>query len=416
MSFRNFPKFIKQFKWTKLDHYIFIKFIAVLIASLFLFVGIYQLTQIFQDLRGLPKGSDMNLLFQYYLYGSAYWILILQPFSFLFAIVYVLSSLGNSHELVAMISTGTSLHRITAYILLFTILYYFASIFYLNEHFTFPSYQKSIILRKIVFEKMDPNNLDQLKDNKNFSLFGSNQVLYVADSYLGIPKEINRITIVKFRKRTPIISEDLSILKSINWIQTNISRLTKERNLNYSDSLQIEMRVDARQAVWNTEKHNWKFYDGTIRYVNAQGTEFKVEHFHEKYFDFIKDPPSYFERSWFGTTAMTPSQSEKYIKKLKQSRQDAREAEANFYSKFSYPIGIIFVILAGIGIVNVSSRKISVVVNVIISLVLFVVYYILFAAGLAFSGKGILNPIIGSTMGAVVFAIISVVLYIRTKT
>lgn len=417
MNSQKFFHFIKQFKWTKLDRYIFTKFILALLASLLLFVGIYQLTQIFQDLRSLPKGANVGLLIQYYLCSSAYWILILQPFSFLFSVVYVLSSLGNSRELVAMISTGTSIHRITFFILLFTILYFFATIGFLNQHFTFPLYQKSIILRKIVFERMDPRNLERLKDNRNISMFGSNQVLYVADSYQAVSKEIQNLTIVKFRKRIKTLDKDKkNTAKPKDWLSTNVSRLIRERNLNYKDFLQIEMRIDAKKAIWNVEKKNWKLYNGTIRYINPQGTEFKVEHFNEQFFDFTKDPPSYFERSWFGTIAMTPTQSKAYIKKRKKSRQDASEAEANFYSKFSYPLGLIFVILAGIGIVNISSRKISIVVNVILSLFLFVIYYVMFAAGLAFAGKGVLNPIIGSMMGAAVFAVVSVILYIRTKT
>ena len=50
-----------------------------------------------------------------------------------------------------------------------------------------------------------------------------------------------------------------------------------------------------------------------------------------------------------------------------------------------------------------------------ISLGIFLLYYLLFSAGLALTGKGELSPEVGGYIGTVFFMFVSTVLFLRAK-
>lgn len=413
---KRFLDWLKTMKFTSLDRYMLTRFIAAFAGSLFLFLFMFQLTQIFQDLRWLPPGTPFLLLFSYYFYSSLHWIIIFQPFGFLFATVYILSRMAHHRELVAVISTGTSIYRATAYLLVFTIAYYFFNVAFFMNAVIFPASQKKQMLWKVIFDKMDPKTLDRLKDNRNFSIFGANNLIYVASYYNAVDQTLDNVTIVQLKHRTNRTAELLPEIGPMEWIQTNVEEIVRERNLIYPEAVNIEMRIDAERMAWDPTNRGWRFYNGTIRKVLGSGTSFNVERFKIADFPVVADPPYYFEKQWYNMDNMTFQEGRRYIAKLRAAHEDYKEALARYHSKISYPIGMIFVVLAGIGIVDLSRRKISFVFNMILSVALFAVYYVFFAMGIAFSGKGSVPPLAGAYTGTVFFGIVSLYLYRKVKT
>ena len=130
-------KKLKTFRVTSLDIFIVKQFIASFAVSLFFFVAIYIMVQIFQRARWMPPNPDYSLVFQFYFFMGLYWLDIFQPFSFLFASVYGLSRMAHFRELIAVISTGTSLYRISIYPVLITIAYCIFLISYLQKENSF---------------------------------------------------------------------------------------------------------------------------------------------------------------------------------------------------------------------------------------------------------------------------------------
>ncbi|OHD56076.1 MAG: hypothetical protein A2Y33_01370 [Spirochaetes bacterium GWF1_51_8] len=408
---------LKELKWTRLDTYIMKRFLIALFGSMFMFVGIYELTQIFQKMKTLHPGADTWLLVQHYISEVPYGILLLQPFSFLFATVYVISSMANSRELIAIVSTGTSVRRVSFYMLSFTVLYYLLTIFVIEDLVIFPSYQHSFIMKTLIERKMDIKALDRLKDNNSFSIYGANNLLYMVEYYNAVTKELKNITIVQYGSDEEIQPEVYNMLADQNlWLLTNQKIMDEQRDLMTKHNIKITVRIDAEGAIWDPNEKKWIFSSGTARTKIEGANSFAVEQFKQKSFDFIVDPPSFFERLWYPTQAMTKWENWEYVQRMKLSHQDAKKAEADYLMKISYPIGIILVVLTGIGILNMSSRKISVIINIILSMGIFIVYYVFFAAGLALTGKGILSPNMGAFGGSAVFMAIGIVLYVRVRT
>jgi hypothetical protein len=65
-----------------------------------------------------------------------------QPFSFLFATVFTLSKMINTKELMAVISTGTSIYRVTFNIVLFSIVLLFSNRVHYRERVHIPCISK----------------------------------------------------------------------------------------------------------------------------------------------------------------------------------------------------------------------------------------------------------------------------------
>ncbi len=408
--------FLKYAKWTSLDSYVMKMFFSSLFISLFFFIVIYQLTQIFQDLRWLPPGTSAIMLFQYYFYGSLYWIVILQPFSFLFATVYVFSRMVHFQELIAVISTGTSIYRVSFYPVMFSVFCYIFMIGFLQNSIIFPAYQQKNIYGQIIFNKVEKNTINKLKDRFNFSIFGAGQLIYIVGRYDAGLKQMENLTIVQLKMP---ISDHLQKQISTNengWLLTNVLKLTKERRLSVSDKISVSLRIDANKAVWDSKNKTWVFESGIIRHVKNFGESFQVESFVNRSFDFIRDPPYYFEAEWYNMDGMTYEEGARHIEKLKKTRQDYKEDQARFLSKFSYLLGIIFIVLTGIGIIDPTKKKITFIINLMICLAIFIVYYLFFSLGISLAGKGNVSPQVGAFTGAVVFGVFSIYSYSRAKT
>lgn len=406
----------RAYRPTRFDRYVLKRYIIATLGALFFFAVIYQLTQIFNDMRWVPQGSSVWLIIRYYVMNGVYWVLILEPFAFMFGTVYVMSQMAQHKEMIAIVSTGTSVYRASFYMLFVTILYYLLLVFFLQDHFFFQASQQKNILNRMLFQKVNPKELERLKDNGNSILYGENGLIYVVGRYVSVAKELQQITVLKMVSPGQKGLNVAEVFSNSGWIGTNADELNRIRDLQYNDQIKISLRIDAEKAIWNSEQKKWMFMNGVYRVIINNGESFTIEPFTQRTFDDIKDPPYYFEKAWYDMESMTYAEGRRHIEKLKRTRQDYRGPLAQYYIKFSYSLGILFFVLIGIGIVDLSKRKSSFIVNFILSMVWFAVYYVFFATGQSLAAKGTVSPIVGAFLGAAVFIFVSVYYYRRVKT
>ncbi len=418
-KFLFFKERLKNLKFTSLDSYILSNFCFYLIGSLLFFVIIYELVQFFNEIRYLPKNVDGWGLLLFHVYDGIFWMNIFQPFAFLFSTVYVFSRMAHLKELVAIVSTGISFYRASFYVVLFTVFYYFILIFFLQNSFILPIYQQRWIIWQKVFHKYTEEGLKGLKNNERFSMYGRNNIIYVVDFYNSLTKELHNITIIKLDSSITELTkkEEISINRDdFEWLITNINKVIVEKGFSYPENIKIGLRLDANKAIWDEVKKKWVFNIGTVRYVGDKGENFKVIYFTNETFDFVDDPPYYFEKVWYPPEAMPYKENLMYIDKLKKTRYEYKGALANFYSKFAYPLGIIFVVFIGIGIIDMSKRKVSFIINLMISMSVFVVYYIFYVMGLSLADKGDVSPFFGAFGGTIFLGLISIFAFTHVKT
>lgn len=411
----DFIENLRTYRWNKLDTYIMLQFLGSLIGSVVLFVSIYEMAQIFQDLRGLPDDVNKNFLSLHYWATVPYWTFILQPFGFLFATVFVLSKLAASREMVAMVSSGTSVFRLTFYMLLFSILYYIFIVFFLMNAFVLPVYQKSFIYRKVALNQATIDDLEWLKNNSNFTIFGADNLLYMGTLYNAKERFIENATVVQYLPDTeqlPFTTED----ENTKWLVSNRQMWESLKELRYVDNISFNLRIDAERLYWVNEDKSWAVSNGTIYVVSKGGKRFEMQKVEYAVMSNLTDPYWFFERSWYPVDAMTIEEGLRHIYKLKQSGRSYYTDLTKYYAKDAYPLGIIFVIMVGIGLVNMASKTVSVPINSALSMAIFVVYYLLYTSFLGMAGRGDVSPVIGGYGGSIIFGIFSFLFYSRTVT
>lgn len=413
----NFIKNLRTLRWNKLDSYIMTQFFQALIGAVVLFVSIYEMAQIFQDMRGLPDDVNKEMLTLHYWATVPYWTFILQPFGFLFATVFVLSKLAASREMVAMVSSGTSVFRLSFYMMLFSTLYYLSIVGFLMNNFILPTYQKSFIYRRVALNQATLGELDWLKNNSNFTIFGADNLLYLGEFYDATQRFIDKATIVQYAdpeqvKTTPFLPVD----ENTEWIFTNRMLWESLKELRVDDRMSFVMRVDAERLYWSEKDHAWAVSNGTIRTISDGGKRFETRKVDYEVLSNLVDPYWFFERNWYPIEAMTIDEGLRHIYKLKQSGRSYHADLTKYYAKDAYPLGLIFVVMVGIGIVNMASKTVSVPINSAISMAIFIVYYLMYTSFLGLAGRGDVTPWVGGFAGSIIFGILAFILYARTTT
>jgi len=409
---------LRTLRWNKLDTYIMKQFVLSMFGAILLFVSIYEMAQIFQDMRNLPDDVNRYYLNLHYLNTVPYWTFILQPFGFLFATVYVLSRLSSTREMVAMVSTGTSIYRLTFYMMLTSILYYIFIVTFLMNNFILPSYQKSFIYRRVAMNQAKLDELSFLNDNKKFTIFGANNLLYLGEYYNATDKYIENVTVVQYNDPDEdiITPEFTPADENSEWIYTNRIMIESLKDLRVPDKITFRMRIDAEKMFWVEESNAWAISNGTIRKISDGGKKFSQESVNYRVILGINDPYWFFERNWYPIDAMTIEEGLKHIYKLKQSGRSYHAELTKYYAKDAYPLGLIFVVMVGIGIVNMASKKVSVPINSAISMALFIVYYLMYTSFLGMAGRGDITPLVGGFGGSIIFGVLAFILYARATT
>ena len=409
---------LRTLRWNKLDSYIMKQFILSMVGSIVLFVSIYELSQIFQDLKRVPENVNHYYLNLHYLNTIPYWTFILQPFGFLFATTYVLSKLSSTREMIAMVSTGTSIYRLTFYMLLTSILYYIFIVTYLMNNLVLPSYQKAYIYREIAWDDTLLNELSFLSDNNKFTIFGADNLLYLGEYYNATEKYIDDATIIQYLSQDKIVEATAFIPggEDAEWLNNNRVNIESLKNINVPDRISFQKRIDADKLLWDEKAEAWAISNGTIRLISEGGKLFSSREVDYEVDPSLKDPYWFFERDWYPIDAMTVEEGVRHIDKLKRSGRSYHSELTKFYAKDAYPLGLIFVVMVGIGIVNMASKKVSVPINSAISMALFIVFYLMYTSFLGMAGRGDVTPWVGGFGGSLIFGVLAFVLYARSTT
>ncbi len=298
---------IRTLRWNKLDSYIMGQFLLTNIGSTVLFVSIYELAQIFQDLRRIPEDANHYYLNLHYLNTMPYYTFVLQPFGFLFATVYVLSKLSSTREMIAMVSTGTSIYRLTFYMMLTSVLYYIFTVCFLLNNFILPSYQNSYIYRKVALNQAQIGELSFLNDNKKFTVFGTDNLLYLGAYYNATDKYIENATVIQYLDLEDVVDapEFVPAEETSAWLYTNRINLESLKNIKVSDRMSFKKRIDAERLYWIEEQQSWAISNGTERLISEGGKLFSVKNIDFEITTTLNDPYQFFEKSWYPIEAMT---------------------------------------------------------------------------------------------------------------
>ena len=119
----------------KLDLYLLRQFISILGMSLLGFLCVFIIVDLIENLdRYIDNKMPWNIVLQYYGYSLPYFINIALPMSMMIATVFSIGMMAKRNEWTAMKSAGISLYRLTAPLLIFSILISLVSFEFDNKY------------------------------------------------------------------------------------------------------------------------------------------------------------------------------------------------------------------------------------------------------------------------------------------
>jgi len=412
-----------RFRLTVLDKYMFKRFFVGFVVSSTLFIFFILLFDMMNQMKHLSNVSFGKILLMYY-YKGYFQFTLVAPASALFSTIYAINSLAKNNELIAIVSSGMSIYRLTISVALFGLLF---SLFLVpfNDYVVFPAQKKAEKISDKARRKYRNRNNNQ----RDVKVWGENGLFYKARSYRNKQKKLVNLVVLKMRDkqqpervdRVPFYPDKKNnLIKSdIPDNTTNNNEYQEWRDDRYlNDVLPLSLaslwryRVDAKYALYNKTRHGWYLFDGVIWDFDKKGM--KAHRFKKRFFPFVEIPYD-FAKEILKIHAMTTVQAKRYIDKLKKSGEDYGKEQVEYYLKYSFPLVNFVIILIGISLGGFSSKSVMI-LSFFISLGIYIVYYLIVALGLSFGKLGVLSPIIGAWLGDAIFALIAIILLIRRKT
>lgn len=346
-----------------IQRYISIEYLKIFILSLCSLVIIYIIILFFQKVDlFIKKQAPLYMMIEYLLFKSPevifQWTL---PYAVLLATLLTLGNLSVHNEIVAMKAGGISLYRIISPLILISILISFFS-FFGNEYLLPYTNQETHYILEVKVRKEQPSGFF-----KNFKIWYRSE---------------NRIFNIQ------LIDTERNVLKGVTLYEVD-------------NQFSLIKRLDAREAKWLDGK--WYFLNGSVRNFKDDGS-IQMNLFNEIE---LKIPESWenFKTIERRSKEMSYSELKKYIQKIQSAGYDATRYLVDLYTKYSFPLLNIIMVLIGIPFSFKTSRSKGIALNIGISVIIGFLYGIIFYIFVSLGKSGILSPVLSSWIPTILFGL-----------
>jgi len=282
-----------------LAKYITREYLKLYFLFIFFFIAIFLLTDFFQSVGSLRKPAKFLVVSGYYLLQIPSVFILLSPLAAITSALFLVTSLGTTHQIRAMQISGISIKRMSFPLLAIGMVLSFSLLF---------------LDQTLIFET---NKLAQKLKEENF---------------VGIPQ--------KKIQRNIFIHVPPSYLFYIRSFNPQEARM--EGTLIYNSSSPSLMI--AREGRW--EEGKWIFSRG-MEYPLKE--ELRGTYFDEKILFLDKDP-SYFSKKYFPPEKMNISELKRYIEEYQKSGFETLSLQTELNFKLSYPFINFILLFVGIPI------------------------------------------------------------------
>ncbi|MBU1077136.1 MAG: LptF/LptG family permease [Spirochaetes bacterium] len=361
-------------KFTIFDRYILLEFIKPYLAALFLIVIMTSITELLERMDFFLK-RDVKFLeiFLYYIYKSPFLMVQFSPVAILFASVFSLGVLAKNREMMAVITGGINFFRVVLYL-------YIAGIV-LSLFFVFFNNTVVIKAQERVRELNQKfKNVQSRYDKKDLSMYGKENYLYNITYYHYLDKKMDNVQILK-------------------------TSASKDK---------VEFRIDAKLAQWDELKKVWIFYNGIIRYFDADGFLKSVDQFEEKEI-LIPETPEDFSYQTKQIDELNMIDAWKYISKLKEKGFRYQSELVDFNLKFSFAFACLLMMLIGAPLSVYSTRSVLI-ISFGLALLGSFIYWVLLSVGISMGKNGVLPPFLAVWIGNLFFACVSYFIHRKIAT
>ena len=348
------------------DRYMVRGFLGPFIWCLFLFVVMAVIIDIFSFIEDIVKFKiPLTSIIAFYVYYSPTILIQVIPMAVLLSAIYVLSNLNKHNEIVALKSSGVSLWRILAPLL---ILGFIISIvtFIINDKVIPVSSKVSNVIRRDELEK-EKHNDKQAKLIESVAIYGSGDRIVFARNYDTEKKHLSDIIIHEHDKSQNLIS-----------------------------------KTTAQSGVWTPD--GWRFSKIIIYKIDNAGRILGQPQFiNDGIIPLSEKPRDFANREW-RADYMSYKELGKYIKRFKGAETKLiKGLLVDLHYKIAFSFISLIIIMIGVPFALTTTRG-GVLIGIGMSIAIGLLYYASIAISIAFGKAGMLPPIVAAWLGNIIFA------------
>jgi len=365
-----------------LSQYILKEFLKALAFTIMVFVGLYIIAKLVDDMRTFVNHQpSISLIILYYLYQIPYFFVQILPLAVLLSALFSLGQLGRHNELIAMRSCGISFYRIATPILS-------AALILVGL---------VLIFNEIVIPYTNPRAYHIKHVNIEHK---SDEIFHFRRDWITRSVSGNRI----------LQTRHLDALSG---------RMQEIILLSLGPNRTVKQRLDAPSAYW--ENGHWVFENGVIRHFDKNGQVQYFEKFSKRSIAFREMPRDFIRQKKDEDQILaTPIKELRYqIKLLKEMGSDPRTEEVNLHLKIAFPFANLILALLGVTIPFIFPTGHRAIIWTAIGFVITIVtgfFYIGFiAVGTSFGKNGTLPPLVSVWIANILFGLLGAFMISKTK-
>jgi len=349
-----------------LDRYLMRNFLKSFVFCLLVFIFLFMLIDIFASLQEIINNHPPLIkVIELYLYAVPMIFSQASPIAVLLATLFTLGGFNQSNEIIAMRSSGLSVHHIVRPLILFGIILSLV-IFFVNETITPQAQKMSKFIKRYYVDKAFETTKEQPLEN--VAVYGYNSRLFFIN---------------KLYPKSNII-EGLTILEN-------------DENQN------VRSKIYAEKAVWRNNR--WVLYQCFIYHL-GEGQKIRGEplYFTNTAFK-IEETPDDFLRQNIPVENMNAKELASYIARLPGNEASAAivKLKVDLFQKMSFPFTSLVILLIGIPSSVAIRRRAVAFSSIGLCIGISFIFYVLFAVSIALGKINVIPPFMAAWITHVIF-------------
>jgi len=354
------------------DRYILRSFLRNILIGILAFLIIYVTVDVNEK---IDDYIDNNAFFMdvagYYLFLIPWIVLLVTPVAVLLATIFTLGKLSRQNELTALISSGVSLVRTAAPVLIASLVISFLVMAF--GEFVVPlSNRRAERIKLVRIEKSKEKYSKRFKEGLHYQ--GEENRVYYAEKY------------------------DIKLKMMFNVV------------LQEYNGSSLVRRIDAKKAIWDGAC--WVFLDGAVR--EFRNNVEKVTPFKKIKMPELKEKPEDFAKEDIDPEEMNYRELKDYIDKIRRAGGPVEKYLVDLYFKFSFPFTSLIFAVIGTALSS-AKRKPTIATGFGLTLVISFTYYGILRIGQALGHSGVIQPLLGAWIGNIIFLIVGGILLHRAN-
>jgi len=356
-----------------LDRYLVKQFLQTILFGLLAFTLIFVVIDMMENLDDfIDQSVPAPIIFHYYLVFSPDIIKLITPIAVLFGALFTAGKAAQMSELTAMKAGGVSMYRFMVPFLVTAFFISIVSIYFAG--YIVPMANKT----KLNIE------MEYLKKGLNYP--GSN--LFFQDSR-------TRIINISYFDNSLLQANRISI-----------------QGFDKNDLTKMDYRIDAARMVYDTVAHVWIAKNGNERIFYHDGQT--DQYFKELKIDSLNFTPAELLTKQQKPEEMNLGELKDNILAQQRAGNDVTIPLIDYYSRFSFPIASLIIVLFGLPI-SVFKRRGGLAVQVGINILVTFIYLVFMQISQAFGKNGALNPLLTAWFANLIFLAAAVYNLIKMK-